>query len=225
MRTILILLLKDLRRDWKRPWSILIFAALPLLLSTLMAFIFGGSGGKTAAPTIHIALLDQDQDLLARAIRSMSSQGDAARQLQLHLVENEAEGLRMLEERRASAFVILPLHLTEDLLNGKTNTIGLYENPAEQVLPKVVRQGVTLLAAGLSGAADLLHEPLSEIRQLFKGSGFPAEGAVTAMASSSVEKLRGVRVYLFPPLIQFKTVKASDYRVSSTNAPEQAPKP
>jgi hypothetical protein len=34
-----------------------------------------------------------------------------------------------------------------------------------------------------------------------------------------MQKLRGLRTYLFPPLIQFKTVAAVDYQVATTNPP------
>ena len=153
MKTVLRLLLHDLRRDWKRPWSMLLFAALPLALSTLILSVFGGKGGSGPAPTIDVAVLDNDKDMLSRVLRSFSGQGDAAQHLRLHFVQTTQEGLRMVENSKASALVVLPAGMTEGLLSGQTNSIELYENPAQQILPKIVRQGVSLLALGLSGAA------------------------------------------------------------------------
>jgi hypothetical protein len=219
------LVVKDFRRDWRRPWTILLFSALPLLMTTLMAAVFGGRDRSSALPALEVAIWDQDNDMLSRILRSMPSQGEAAQHLRLQFVESREEGVRLLEQRQASAFVVLPRNMTENLLNGITNSIELYENPAEQVMPKVARQGVLLLAAGLSGAAEILHEPLSEIRDWVRHEDFPPEAAVAGVASQSVKRLGRVRTYLFPPLIQFKTVAAADYSIAATNSPALTPTP
>jgi hypothetical protein len=225
LNTVVRLVLNDLRRDWKRPWTIVLYAVLPLAMATLMAAVFGGGGGSLAMPTVHVAVLDQDKDMLTGALRSLSGQGDAAKKLRLHFVDSREEGVRLLEDRKASAFLVLPPHMTEYLLKGRTNVIELYENPAEQVLPKIVRQGTSLLATGLSGAAEILGEPLTELRELMRQGSFPTEAAVTGTASKSWEKLRNVRGYLFPPLVTFTNVEAADYRVTLTNSYSTHPEP
>ncbi len=222
MRIIWTLIRKDLRRDWKNPWTILLFSALPLLMAGLMAVIFGGRG-SSSVPTVHVAILDQDKDLISKLLRSLSSQGEAGEKLRLHFVTNRQEGVRMLENREASAFVALPKEMTECLLAGRTNAIELYENPAEQILPKVVRQGVFLTAAGLSSAAELLGEPARDFRELAKGDGFPAESALIQTASQSIKQMGGVKTYLFPPLVQFQTISAADYIVPPPNPSPQKP--
>ena len=225
MKTVLRLLLNDLKRDGKRPWSLLFLAALPLVLSILIASVFGGQGGSGPMPTVHVAILDQDKDLLTGMLRSLPTQGDAAKHLRLHFVESREEGLRLVEKSKVSALVVLPKEMTANLLKGQTNAIELYENPAEQILPKVVRQGVSLLALGLSGAAETLGEPLRDIREMIRTNDFPAEAAVGAAASASVQKLRGLRTYVFPPLVQFETVPAAQFMPLATNAPTALPPP
>ena len=219
MKTILWLLLNDLRRDWKRPWSMLLFAALPLALSVLIVSVFGGRRGAGPAPTIQVAVLDNDKDMLSAVLRSFSGQGEAAQHLRLHFVETREDGLRMVENGKASALVVLPERMTEGLLNGQTNSIELYENPAEQVLPKIVRQGVSLLALGLSGAAETLGGPLRNIRQMVTSDHFPAEEAVSAVSADSVRRLSGFRTYLFPLMVRFETIPASEFQPFPTNTP------
>ena len=211
-------MLNDLKRDWKRPWSTLLLASIPLALSILIASIFGGRGGSGVVPTIHVVIVDQDKDLLTGILRSLPAQGDAAEHLRLQFVENRDEGLRLVEQGKASALVVLPRNLTENLLNGTTNSIELYENPAEQVLPKVVRQGVSLLALGLSGAASTLGEQLKDIREMIQSHVLPSEAAVSSDASTSVQRLGHLRTYLFPPLIRFETVGAAEFQPLATNA-------
>jgi hypothetical protein len=225
LKTVLRLLLNDLKRDGKRPWSLLLLAALPLVLSVLIASVFGGQGSSGPMPTVHVAIFDQDKDLLTGMLRSLPTQGDAAKHLRLHFVESREEGLRLVEKSKVSALVVLPKEMTANLLKGQTNAIELYENPAEQILPKVVRQGVSLLALGLSGAAETLGEPLRDIREMIRTNDFPAEAAVGGAASASVQKLRGLRTYLFPPLVQFETVPAAQFMPLRTNAPAALPPP
>ena len=225
MKTVLRLLGNDLKRDWKRPWAMLLLAAMPLVLSLLIAGVFGGKGGSGPMPTVHVAMLDQDKDLLTGMLRSLPTQGDAAKNLRLHFVENREEGLRLVEKGKVSALVVLPKNMTANLLKGQTNVIELSENPAEQVLPKVVRQGVSLLALGLSAAAETLGEPLRDMRELIRNNSFPASATVGQVASTSVEKLGHLRAYVFPPLVKFETVPAAEFQPFPTNTPASLPSP
>ncbi len=219
MNTVLRLVFNDLKRDWKNPWSMLLLAALPLVLSLLIALVFGGKGGSGPMPTLQIAVLDEDKDLLTDLLRSFPSQGEGANRLRLHFVDNREQGLKLVQKSQVSAFVVLPKQLTENLLKGQTNSIELYENPAEQVLPKVVREGVSLMALGLSGAAEILGDPLRNFRDMVRSNDFPADLNVSGVASSSVSKLRGFRTYLFPPLVKLETISARDFTPVFTNTP------
>ena len=225
MNLVASLVAKDFRRDWKRPWTILLFSALPLLMTALIAAVFGGGTRASTLPALRVAIWDQDKDMISGILRSLPSQGEAAQHLRLQFVDSLDEGVRLLEKRQASAFVVLPRDMTRNLLDGISGAIELYENPAEQVMPKVARQGVLLLAAGLSGAAEILHEPLTEIRELIQKRDFPAETAVAGVASQSVQRLGHIRTYVFPPLIQFRTVTAADYQIAPTNPPTITPTP
>jgi len=225
LNTVLRLLRNDLKRDWKRPWSMLLLGAMPLALSLLIASVFGGKGGSGPMPTVHIALLDQDKDLLTGMLRSLPDQGDAAKHLRLHFVESRDEGLRLVEKGKVSALVVLPKQMTEKLLEGQTNSIVLYENPAEQILPKVVRQGVSLLALGLSAAAETLGQPLRDMRELIRSNSFPPSATVGGVASASVEKLGHLRTYVFPPLVKLETVPAAEFQPFTNIAPAAVPPP
>jgi hypothetical protein len=223
LKTLLLLVLKDLKRDLKRPWSLVLFAVLPVVMTALIAAVFGGRGGSATAPTIHVAVLDEDQGLLGGALRFLSTRGRAAQELQLHFVDDREEGLRLLEQRKASALVVLPEKMTEDLVSGRATTIELYENPAEQYLPKVVRQEVSLLADGLSGVAEVLQDTLRDIWDILHADGFPNGLAVVQASLKCVQKLRRFEVYLFPPLIELETVPAAEYRLQTTPVADNGP--
>ena len=215
MRTLLSLVRKDFKRDFKRPWSILLFASLPVIMTGIIALVFGGRRDSVSVPTIHVAVLDQDKDLLPHMLRYLVAQEDAAEKLQLHFVENRDEGLRLLEKRKVSAFVVLPDKMTERLLKGQFNAIELYENPAERYLPKVVRHGVSLLAVGLSGVAEVLQA---------ESQGRPqAEGSHNrlALVQASLRFLQTLR----HSLIELETVPPTEYKLQATNSPKDSPPP
>lgn len=213
MKTLLSLVLKDFRRDLKRPWSILLFATLPVIMTGLIALVFGRGGGSSGpVPTIHVAILDQDKDLVPRMLSYLLTQGDIAEKVQLHPVQNLDEGLRLLEKRRASALVVLPEKTTESLLKGQAGAIELYENPMEQYLPKVVRHGVSLFAVGLSGVADVLQDPTQSTHDSVQPDDSPRQAALLQASLQFLQKLRH-------SLIEFETVTPAEYRPQATNEP------
>ena len=103
---------------------------MPLVLSLLIASVFGGKGGSGPMPTVHVAILDQDKDMLTGMLRSLPTQGDAAKHLRLHFVESREEGLRLVEKSQGLGFGRAAQEHDGNLLKGQTNAIELYENPA-----------------------------------------------------------------------------------------------
>jgi hypothetical protein len=229
LKTLLRLVLKDFRRDAKQPWSIFLFASLPVIMTALISLMFGGRfsprSGAATVPTIVVAVLDQDQDLLGRVLRYLSSRAEVAAKVRLRFVSARAEGLRLVERRQASALVVLPRQLTEGLLNGQTNTIELYENPAEQFRPKVVRRAVSLLAAGLAGVAAALPDAVQAVGDTVRAREYPTDEAAALAAWRALPKGRLFEARLFPPPILFKTVEADQYQLSTTNTPRGGAQP
>lgn len=211
MKILLSLILKDFKRDWKRPWAIVLFAALPVVMTGLIALIFGRRDFAESVPPIRIAILDQDKDLVPQMLRHFLAQGDAAERVRVGFVETRRQGLRLLEKRKASALVVLPGKMTENLLNGQTTTIEIYENPAEQYLPKVVRQGVSLLAVGLSGVAEGLQNTRQRSPDKAQVDGFATRLELAQAAWRFVQQLRD-------SLIEFETVAPADYQIQTTSA-------
>jgi hypothetical protein len=216
------LLKKDLIRDSKQPWVLIIFMIIPVLTAVLMALVFAPNTDIQKSVTIHLALLDRDDDFLSGMLRSISNQGDATQNLRLHMVETEEAGIRLLEKRKVSALVILPEHLTTDLLDGKTTALTLYKNPAQTILPTIVEEGLNVLCIGVDRALKLLQPEIKLIRAMADRDRMPDPLEVANVASTSVKRLQTVEPYLFPPLIQFETLKASDY-MSRLPQAEDAP--
>lgn len=225
MKNIWILVRKDLLRDAKHPWVLIVFMIIPVFTAVIMSLVFSPQNDIQKNVMIHIAILDRDDDLLSGLLRSISSQGQAAENLQLHFVDTEEEGIDLVERRKVSAFVILPENLTVDLLEGTATAVTLYKNPAEAILPKIVEEGLNIICIGVSQALNLLQPEIKSIRKMVKQERMPEPLEVASVASSSVQRLRTIEPYLLPPLIQYETINASDYVQSASQVQENMEDP
>ncbi len=216
MKTIWTLIKKDLLRDARHPWGLVVFMIIPVLTAVIVSLVFSPRADFQKNVRIDLAVLDRDDDFLSGVLRSVAGQGQAAENLRLHMVKTEAEGLRMVEKRKVSAFVVLPQNLTTDLLDGKPAAMTLYKNPAEAILPRIVEEGLLVVCSGASEALKLLQPQIKGIRDMMDRDKMPGSLEVAQIGASSIDRLRTVEPYLFPPLVQFKTVKASDYVPSET---------
>ena len=216
MNNIRRLVKKDLLRDAKHPWILVVFMIIPVLTAVLMSLVFSPQNDIQKNIMIHIAILDRDDDLLSSVLRSISNQGQAAENLKLHFVDTEEQGIKLVEKRKVSAFVLLPENLTVDLLEGTATALTLYKNPAEAILPTIVEEGLNIVCIGVSQALNLLQPEIKTIRKMIEQERMPEPIEVASVASSSVQRLRTIEPYLLPPLIQFETMNASDY-VQSAN--------
>ena len=205
------LVLKDLLRDWRRPWGALIMISIPIVLVSLLAMIFGRSGEVGKNITLHVAVWDQDNDFISGMLRSMASQGNADRQLQVHVVDRLEDGLKLLEKHQASALLVFPKHLTGDLLDGATTTIQIYKNPAESLFPVIIEQGTDLLAVGISQVLEGLRTEIKQAYDLFHSDTMPSSWTVAMGTYQYMERLRNYKTYLFPPILTFQTVAADAY--------------
>jgi hypothetical protein len=211
LRTIWTLLWKDLRRDARHPWGLILYMIIPVLTAVLMSLVFSPRRDIQENVVIDLAVLDRDDDFLSSVLRSVTGQGQAGKNLRLHHVESEQEGIELVERRKVSAFLVLPENLTVDLLDGIPTNLILYKNPAEAILPTIVEEGLRVICIGVSEALHLLQPQLKAIRDMIEADRMPEALQVAAVGSSSIERMKMVEPYLFPPLVQYKTVDASEY--------------
>lgn len=214
---ILHLVLKDLRRDLTSAWQPLLLCLIPLIATGLMAISFGPrEGNDEYVPEIRIALLDLDEGLVSGFLGSFAGQSDVNSTIRVINVESEKEGLRILENREASAFMILPENFSTDLINGATTSIKVYENPAELMLPRAVVQGSEIVAAFLSIAAELIGEPMRELDQIIETEDWPEEGMLSEFVIQTTRQIRSLEHALFPPIVNYSKVAAHEYIPSAS---------
>src|SRR4051812_33637256 len=103
-----VLIQKDFRRTLRNPWPWLLNLALPLAITALVGFAFGGRGGSGAGEIrIKFAVVDEDRSFLGGALRSMLTQGEAGARLDPIFVDR-TEALRVLRDNQISAILVMP---------------------------------------------------------------------------------------------------------------------
>lgn len=213
------LILKDLQRDARHPWGLIIFMLIPVMTAVLMSLVFSPKNDLQENVRVSIALLDHDDDFLGGMMRSMSQQGQVGENLKLQFVDTEKEGLKLVEKRKVSAFIILPENLTQDILDQKATQVTLYKNPAEAILPTIVEEAINTLCIGISQAVVLLEPEIQTIRKMVDLDRMPNPLLVGMVAAQSAQRLKTVEPYLLPPLVQFNSINGSDYQSMAPTTP------
>jgi len=223
LKHIATLVKKDLQRDARHPWGLIIFMLIPVMTAVIMSLVFSPKNDIQENIRVRIALLDFDDDFLGGLMRSMSQQGRLGENLVLQFVDTEAQGLKLVEKRKVSAFVILPKDLTQNILDLKATSLTLYKNPAEAILPAIVEEAINTLCIGISQAVVLLETEIKSIRDMADLDEIPNPLLVGMVAAQSTQRLKKVEPYFLPPLVQFNSLEAADYQSMAPAEPEPNP--
>ena len=171
MRTVWLLLRKDLLRRLRSPLGVLAMLAFPIAFSAMLALAFGGGGSDTGLPAAKLLLHDQDQALVGGFLKSFLQ----AEQLSefLEIVEVGDEGVQMMEDGEASALLTIPEGTTEALLDGEAVTFQLVRNPTQFILPEIIEQILATLTDVASVVVRILHREADAL-QVDLGEDFDA---------------------------------------------------
>ena len=197
-----VLLAKDLRRAWRNPVPYLIFLTVPLVMTALLGFAFGGGAEKSLGRP-RLAVVDEDGSLLGELLRGSASRAEMSNRLDCVFLARD-EALRQVTNNQLSAALIIPKGFTRDYLLGSESVrLELVKNPAQSFSPAIVEEFSGALVAGLNALSRNLHAELDSWRgALDQVNPMPALAAEVARIG---EKLESVRALLFPPLVSYQT--------------------
>ncbi|MFH1144983.1 MAG: ABC transporter permease [Candidatus Eisenbacteria bacterium] len=221
MRAMWIIMRKDLLRRWRAPLAPIVFLLFPFIFSGLIALAFG-SGDSARAPRFRLALVDEDGGFVAGLVRGALGQEQAARYLDV--VETSLpEALRAIERNRISGAIVLPAGFTASVWGGAPAHVRVIRNPAQAIGPVAVEETAEFMALLLSGAGDLLAEPMQRIRaEIAAGHPTPADGGSAASGAEGWARdrsvadiavmmnhvMHGAGRYLMPPRIRIEKASA-----------------
>jgi len=208
--------LKDLRRRLADPAALALWLGIPLVIGGLMSLVFGGGGGGIK-PKAKLLLVDEDDSFVSRMLAGAAASGGEDSVLEVERVEAD-EGRVRMDEGAASAMLRLPEGFGLALLEDEPTELHLLTNPAQRILPGIVRSGLEILVELVFYAQRLFGEQLRGMAEgPPPGDSFFAD-ALIAMESAKVNaKLRTLEKVLFPPVLDLET--------ELVTAPAEEPEP
>lgn len=220
MRRLLLVLENDVRRHLKSPVAIIIYIAIPIVMTALIGIIFGPGDEDNTLPRIPLVLVDHDQGFASKLLLGTFDVDQMKKMFQV-TVADETEGRKRMKKGKASAMVIIPEGFTLDLLDAKTTVLTVIKNPAEQFLPDIVEEFVGTLAVMLSGAVQAFAEEARGLRSMLDLpiETFPWQELGPELGKAQ-KKIVAAAKYLNPLLIGFKTEEtaSAEDRPSFTQA-------
>ncbi len=202
MRFLLVSAVKDLKRRLADRAGLALWLGVPLSIGVFMGLAFGR---QAPAPKARVLLADEDNSVLGR-LAAGASTGEGANYFDVQRVSAE-EGRRQMDAGQASALLILPKGLTQAVLNDTPATVKLVTNPAQAILPDVVRSGVETLVEGIFYLQRIFGPALTQFSSSRpSGQGAFADASVARLAITANRRMRDLESVLFPPLLSLETV-------------------
>ena len=197
MRFVWISALKDLRRLRREPLTLLTWLGIPTFVAVILTLVFGP--GETR-PHGTLLIADEDGRFGATLVSSAFSQGDLGKMITVEKV-TRADGRRRIDKGDASALLIIPAGFTDALLQSKPAHLELVRNPAQQILPAMIEETVSMLADG----AFYIQAVAGDQLKSFNVQSRPSDLQIAAMAVQSSALANSLQKYLSPRLIQLDT--------------------
>lgn len=194
---------KDLRRILRDPVAILLSAGLPLIVGLLLKIAFGGGETK---PTAQLLVADHDSSFVSNLLVGSFDRGPLADLVATQSVTEE-KGRAMMDDGKASGLLIIPDKFGDDVLNRKLTTLILITNPAQRILPGILKGALEFMTDALAGVQNILGDSFQSLNTPAPAGRITQPDSLVASFSVRVNSMveRGGR-YLFPPVIKVKTV-------------------
>lgn len=196
-----VLIAKDLRRAWRNPMPWLINLIVPLAMTALIGFVFGGHSDDGALGKIRFAVVDEDKSVLSDFLRGAANQRDGSKYLEPVFMER-TEALRLINENKISAVLILHTNFMRNYLTAREPvTLELIKNPAESIHPAVLEELLGAVATALNAISRNFNSEFPEWQAVFEGNGDYRQ--VSFLIERAGDKLKAAKQFLNPPLVSY----------------------
>jgi ABC-2 type transport system permease protein len=200
MRTVLLMVRKDLLRKARSPLGLAVTLAFPILFALVIALVFG----QGEVPKVHLLVENLDDEFFGNALMSALGSDQVAEYFDVEVVGEG--GRERIENDDGSALLRIPEGFTVDLIEGNPTSLELIRNPAQGIMPEVAEQLAGVLTEVLSAGSRVLREPLDTIAPFTRSQIRINEETVTAVAVAVHGTVEGADMFLFPPVIELTSV-------------------
>jgi ABC-type multidrug transport system permease subunit len=166
-----VLLAKDLRRAWRNPLPWLINLIVPLVMTALIGFVFGGGSDNNALGRIRFAVVDEDQSALGKVLRGAVNQSKGGDYLEPVFMQRD-DALKLVNANKISAVLIIETNFTRNYLTGREPvSLHLIKNPAESIHPAVLEELLGAAVSALNALSRNFHSDFPEWQAVIDGGG------------------------------------------------------
>ena len=176
--------LKDLSRAFRSMFALAFMFGVPILMTVLFAFLFGGVGGSDSeftVPLTSVQLVNQDMgsdlipafDFEGQSVGSLGEvlthilQGNAFTELMQITLANETEARAAVDAREAGLAIIIPPNFTAALtgMPEETAEIEFYQDPELTLGPQITQSIVMGVVDGFSSGIISMDAILQSLNQ------------------------------------------------------------
>jgi ABC-type multidrug transport system permease subunit len=193
VRFVLVAALKDVRRRIADPAALAIWIGIPLVLSGMLSLLANTGGGP---PRARVLLVDQDNTFLSRLVPTAVRPETVPIDIETVTLE---DGQRRIGAGEASALLVIPAGFQNAVVGSGSARLQLVTNPAQRLLPGIVRQTAEVLVEVAFYAQQLFAAPLGRITQ--SRTGPPADADVASIAGEINRQIAQLQGVLLPPVI------------------------
>lgn len=209
-----VLIAKDLRRAWRNPMPWLINLIVPLAMTALIGFVFGGHSEGGALGKIRFAVVDEDKSVLSDFLRGAASQREGGKYLEPVFMER-TEALRLINDSKISAVVIVQTNFMRNYLTAREPvSLELIKNPAESIHPAVMEELLGAVVTALNAVSRNFNSEFPEWQAVFDGNG--DYHRVAFLIERAGDKLKTAKEFLNPPLISYVRQGVDDTNDTTT---------
>ncbi len=152
--------IKDLHRHRRDFWKPVLWGAIPLVVGELLILAMGGSDG--VKPRVELLISDEDDSPLSGFVKGAFSQGEMAELFHVEAISQDA-GREQLDQGEASALLIIPAGFQQAVLDDTPCQLTLITNPAQQILPGIAEETISVMVDGAFYGHRLFGDELREI--------------------------------------------------------------
>jgi len=210
MRFLLTAVGKDLGRLRRDPLALATSLGIPLVLVTLITLVF--SGGQ-ATPQGRLLVADEDRTFLSQALTSAFSREPLAKMLVIETTPQQ-DGRRRMDRGDASALLIVPKGFQDAFLQNHPFQLQLVTNPAQQILPNIIEETLSIVLDGGFYLQKLAPIPLLNLA----AGQTPSDDTVARMSVAFSRFARSLSKYLDPRLIDLEVHVAAAQRAGQNVA-------
>lgn len=201
MRFALATALKDVRRRLADPAALVFWFGIPLVVGSMIALLEGDGG----APKAHLLVADLDGSFVSGLVTGAGGQEGADQFMEIEQVGLD-EGRERIDAGDASALLILPAGFGDAVLKEEPAELTLITNPAQTILPRIVKEGADMLVEAAFYIQRLFGEQLRVIADGPQtGQDYFADATIAAVAGQINQRVASLDGILIPPVLEVQT--------------------